>query len=365
MPIPGVWDANEASFHVARLLRAHDRLLDRAQVVQLPLIDGGAGTVDFLVTHTLGSFLEVEATSATGEETVAPIGFTGDDGKLSVIEMARTSAVGSAGDFGTTAGVGQLIRDALDEGAFSILLGHEEPLACDAGFGAAAALGVKFLDARGAEIPFEKPGAELSKVERIDLSGRSFGLLSSRLYLAQSSSARQSRPTQSLLQELGRLREIIQRDTTITPSMNGLSASAIEFGLSALLGAEARGGLSLVLEASQIFESVDRNEFSAFLLFARDRAQIEEPELVVILDRLRAKIPCYVSLFVEGVPGDGLQNTSEVYLSEVPVFQAPLRADAREEERRRDLELRTDKIMPVLRDRLRPTPQKNARSKRA
>ena len=48
---------------------------------------------------------------------------------------------------GTTFGVGELVLDALDEGAFSIILGHDEPLAADAGLGAAQAL------LRGAHMP--------------------------------------------------------------------------------------------------------------------------------------------------------------------------------------------------------------------
>ena len=70
--------------------RDADRSLASSDLVQLPLVDGGAGTIDFLVSaHTLGSFLEVEASGASGGDVVVPIGFAGEDGKLAVIETPR------------------------------------------------------------------------------------------------------------------------------------------------------------------------------------------------------------------------------------------------------------------------------------
>ena len=149
LPIGGL-TATEAASRFTRSLRAAHPEIDATCFVQLPLVDGGEGTIDLLVTNTLGSFLEVEATGANGEQVVVPLGFAGDDGKLAIIEMQRVAA--SRGGAGTTYGVGELILDSLDEGAFSILLGQDEPLAADAGFGAAQALGVTFFDKKNKEL---------------------------------------------------------------------------------------------------------------------------------------------------------------------------------------------------------------------
>ena len=155
--------ATEIASLAAKNIRA---AIKGSKVLQFPLVDGGEGTIEQLITSTLGSFLEVEATSASGEQVIVPLGFAGEGGSIGVIEMRAIAEAPSAnsqkqtkknrlGFSGTTFGIGELITDALDEGAFSVILGWDEPLARDAGFGMAQALGVKFLDAGGKELDFK------------------------------------------------------------------------------------------------------------------------------------------------------------------------------------------------------------------
>jgi glycerate 2-kinase len=368
LPFPGLWNAGEVAALLARFLRAADRERGSAELVTLPWLDGASGTIDFLVTQSLGSFLEVEATGATGEDIIVPIGFAGEDGKLAVVEMARVSPVDQSGQRGSTAGIGELIQDALDEGAFSILLCHEEPLACDAGFGAAAALGVRFFDVHNSELLFVHSGGRreefpplLSEVARIDVSGRSFALLSSRIYIARSASAIQSSPSPELLVELERLAEIIQRDAAVPVSLKNLSASAVEFGLTALLGAEAKEGHALVLEASGIEDAIKRGEFSEVILLAPSYAEIENAifgaechPLRDFLDLVRTRIDRRAIVLGTPLPKAGetsLTNGQSLpeplySLADVPVFQAPLGANASMEERRRDFGMRLEKLIP-------------------
>ncbi len=357
--VPGVSDAGEAASLLARSLRAADRSLDSGNLVPFPWLDGSRGTLDFLVTHTLGSFLEVEATGASGDEIVAPLGFAGEDGKLAVIEMARVAQVPTAGESGTTAGIGELIQDALNEGAFSILLCHEEPLAFDAGFGAAAAMGVRFFNTEDKLLNFSKPGSQLSEVQRIDTSGRSFALLSSRLFLTRSTRTGTVTPMPEQRKELKRLAKIVQRDTGIPVAAGKLhdrssSASAVEFGICALLGAEIRDGATLILEATRIEEQISRGEFSSAILLAPSLAVLEEEPLDRFIELLRARIERRaVILHAPLVERDGtLDDRSSslreaVYsLAQVPIFQQPLRANATAEELRRDFTMRLEKLLP-------------------
>ena len=357
LPIPGVSDDGEATSSLARTLRAADRSLDSGSLVQFPWLDGSRGTLDFLVTNTLGSFLEVEATGSSGDEVVVPIGFAGEDGKLAVIEMSRVASVAATGGHGTTAGIGELIQDALDEGAFSIVLCHEEPLAFDAGFGAAAALGVRFIDVNGAALDLSKPGSSLAYVERIDLSSRSFALLSSRIFIATSHSAKNSEASVEQKKELKRLAKILRRDTGIPVELQDPSASAVELGLCALLGAEVRDGLELVIEASRIPEAMERGDFSAAIILAPSEAELRTEPFASFLDRLRAHIPHRAILVRSALVPDGAMrgkdhSASEVVhsLAELPIFQAPLRANATREELARDLMMRLEKIMPRVLD---------------
>jgi glycerate kinase len=393
LPVAGIFEVTDATSLLARIIRSNNRSLASTDVVQFPIVDGGTGTIDFLVTHTLGSFLEVEASGASGEDVVVPIGFTGEDGKLAVIEMSRAARVSHPSDRGTTAGIGQLIQDALDEGAFSVMLGHEEPLACDAGLGAACALGMKFFDASGVEIDFARPAgdispaARISQIEKVDATSRSFSLLSSRIYIARArmsgftrnadhaaneESSKESKERTLFLDALSRLSEIIRRDTGIHPSTANLSASAIEFGLTAFLGAEVREGASLVLEASRISEAITRGEFSEFILLTPVMEDLENDFLSTLIDVARKNVKHRAILVTEGTrrtrisddaphdmhhssKRDATSGEQEFYLQDVELFQTPISEASGIEEKRRDLTMRLEKLMPAVLDALRET----------
>jgi hypothetical protein len=353
LPVEGILSSTEAASLLTRLLRAHDRSLTSDAIVQLPLVDGGEGTIDFLVTHTLGSFLEVEATGARGDVVVVPLGFASEDGKLAVIEMQRVAGVGRIGDGGTTYGVGELIRDSLDEGAFSVLLGHDEPLACDAGLGAAAALGVKFLDASGKPLAMERPGVALADIASIDVSGRSFELLSSRFFIGRTPRANESKPSDDLLAPLEQMAQILLRDAGIHASTEGLSASAIEFGLRAFLGAEVSDGGVLALEASRIGGTIDSGDFDSFILFADRPEQLRREEIKQLLNRVSAHVKHTVIIFNSRLTQDDIEllknQASAVHsLQDVVLFQQPLADGASAETVRRDLLMRLEKLMPTL-----------------
>ncbi len=363
LPIPAICDSTDAASQLARLVRAHDRTLNSSNLVQLPMVDGGRGTIDFLVSTTLGSFLEVEASGANGENVVVPLGFAGEDGKLAVIEMARLAGVARPGDPGTTAGIGQLIQDALDEGAFSILLGLKEPIAYDAGLGAAAALGIRFLNSEKNELDFTKPGVDPLDVMHVDASGRSFSLLSSRIFIARSvndpdGKAERASPTvpeSSLhLDSLKHLEEIVQRDVGIRPSIAELSSSAVEFGLTALLGAEIHDGWSLVLEASRIKEAIDRGEFSGMIVLTPSREALANSAMSEFMEFTRSRIKRRAIIVTEGKSNshlptneNGTVQESCFYLSNVQIFQSPLTEGSSTEEKRRDMLARLEKVIPL------------------
>jgi glycerate kinase len=350
LPIGELWDAVDGASHLTKILRSHDRSLTNQDVLQFPIVDGGAGSIDFLVTRTLGSFLEVEATGANGEVVVAPMGFAGEDGKLAILEMSRVAAVTGPGASGTTFGVGELIQDVLDEGAFSVILGHEEPLACDAGLGAAAALGVKFLDSKGRELDMKQPDM-LKKIAAVDASGRSFGLLSARFFIARSRSAADSSASSKLQEELVRLAEIFKKDAAIHAPLTDLSASAVEFGLTAFLGAERKDGTDLILEASGIEAAMASGEIASMIILANDRSSLAEPGAKQLVELSKThNLPTVllsVSASEKKAPAS-LRHVQERCLADIALFQAPLTPNSGAEERRRDLTMRLEKIAPSV-----------------
>src|SRR5262245_35014675 len=63
-----------------------------ATIDQVPMADGGEGTVDALVAATGGSFLEAQVRGPLGDPVRARYGMLGD-GQTAVIEMAAASGL--------------------------------------------------------------------------------------------------------------------------------------------------------------------------------------------------------------------------------------------------------------------------------
>ncbi|MEX2115379.1 MAG: glycerate kinase [Bacteroidota bacterium] len=145
-----------------------------ATIVELPIADGGEGTVEVLIRATGGQARQTTVTGPLGSSTVAAWGILGD-GTTAVLEMAAASGITLITEQernplkATTFGTGELIRAALDAGAKKIIIGIGGSATNDGGAGMAEALGVRFLDTKGRLI--KRGGESLSVLERIDISG--------------------------------------------------------------------------------------------------------------------------------------------------------------------------------------------------
>ncbi|MBQ1250094.1 MAG: glycerate kinase [Clostridia bacterium] len=142
------------------------------QVISIPVADGGEGTVDSMLAAAGGEKIHV---AVKGPRMTDIESFYGrlPDGKTAVIEMAAAAGLpmvkGSENPMDTTTyGVGMLIDHALQNGATNILLGLGGSCTNDGGCGAAAALGVRFMDEEGTE--FLPRGGDLARIAAIDLS---------------------------------------------------------------------------------------------------------------------------------------------------------------------------------------------------
>jgi len=168
-------DSFKGSLTAPEAARAMERgilaVLPEAQVILLPVADGGEGTVGALVAATGGTLRSCAVTGPQGEKVTAAWGILGD-GLTAVIEIAAASGLTLAGDHlpltATTFGTGELIRAALNQGLRRIILGLGGSATNDGGAGMAQALGARFLDARGRELP--RGGGALADLCAIDLS---------------------------------------------------------------------------------------------------------------------------------------------------------------------------------------------------
>ncbi|EAX46519.1 Glycerate kinase [Thermosinus carboxydivorans Nor1] len=145
-----------------------------AEIIKVPIADGGEGTVEALVTATGGQIVTREVVGPLGEPVMAHWGVLGD-GDTAVIEMAAASGLTLVPKekrdprITTTYGTGQLIKAVLDRGIRKIIIGIGGSATNDGGTGMAKALGARFLDASGQELP--PGGAALARLAKIDLSG--------------------------------------------------------------------------------------------------------------------------------------------------------------------------------------------------
>lgn len=141
-------------------------------ILSIPVADGGEGTVESFLAAMGGKRVSLTAEGPYRENIEAGYGVAGDG--TAIIEMASCAGlplVEGRKDPGktTTFGVGQMIRHAAEHGCRKIIVGVGGSCTNDAGAGAAAAAGVRFLDRAGRE--FVPTGETLSQVERIDTSG--------------------------------------------------------------------------------------------------------------------------------------------------------------------------------------------------
>ncbi len=137
----------------------------------MPIADGGEGTVDALLSGG-GERVSVTVNDPYFQKIESFYGILPDG--TAVIEMAAASGLPLVGEnknplLTTTYGTGELIKSALDRGCTKIILGIGGSATNDGGMGCATALGVRFTDAVGNEVPLNGKG--LADVRKIDLNG--------------------------------------------------------------------------------------------------------------------------------------------------------------------------------------------------
>ncbi|MBF8299531.1 MAG: glycerate kinase, partial [Dehalococcoidia bacterium] len=130
------------------MAEAVGRLLPDAQVLALPMADGGDDTLDVLMALDGGHTYTQEVTGPIGAPITAVWGVLADQ-KTAVIEMAQASGIRlmkpSERDprVTTTFGTGELIKAALDRGYRKLLVGVGGSATVDGGAGAVTALGAR------------------------------------------------------------------------------------------------------------------------------------------------------------------------------------------------------------------------------
>ena len=148
----GTLTASQAAAAIARGVR---EVWPGAEIVEVPVADGGDGTVEALVSANHGEYRTVEVEGPLGDPLQATYGVF-DSG--AVVEMARASGLTLIPTerrdprLTSSYGFGQLLDAARHAGAAAIISGIGGSATNDAGAGMAQALGVRLLNAAGREL---------------------------------------------------------------------------------------------------------------------------------------------------------------------------------------------------------------------
>ncbi|MBL0385720.1 glycerate kinase [Tumebacillus sp. ITR2] len=162
------------------------RVFPHAEVLSLPLADGGEGTMEILVQATGGHLVHVDVTDPLGRPVQAAYGVLPNH--TAVIELAQASGLtlllpDERNPLRTTTyGTGELLKHALDAGHRQFLIGLGGSATNDAGAGLLQALGLKLLDTEKKDLP--RGGSALAQLHDIDASDLDPRLQESRFLLA-------------------------------------------------------------------------------------------------------------------------------------------------------------------------------------
>lgn len=125
-----------------------------AEVISIPVADGGEGSVDAFLTALKGERISFTCKGPFMNDIESFYGIV--NGDTAVIEMAACAGLPlvhdkKQPDLTTTYGVGQMMVDAVRKGCKKIIVGLGGSCTNDCGAGAAAAAGIKFYDKNGQE----------------------------------------------------------------------------------------------------------------------------------------------------------------------------------------------------------------------
>jgi len=264
------------------------RVAGDAEIVEIPLADGGEGTVDAMVAAAGGHVRRVLVSGPLGEPVEAAYGIlaepTGDEPrgqKTAVIEMAAAAGLPLVPPDRrnplntTTYGLGELILDALSRQCGSFIIGIGGSATNDCGTGMAQALGVRFIDRAGKQVTEPMTGRAMGRVASIDvskvpaaLSEASFAVAcdvknpllgpdgATRVYGPQKGASDDDLETleSNMRHIVGLIEASTGREVRETPGAG--AAGGLGAGLMALLGAQIHPGVDLVMERCRFAQRV-------------------------------------------------------------------------------------------------------------
>ena len=253
-----------------------EKVFPQAEIIQLPISDGGEGLVEVAFNALGGERVVVQTCDPLGREIAAEYLKLAD--RSALIEMAGAGGLTllNPREYDplrtSTFGVGLMILDAIKSGANPIYIGLGGSATVDGGTGAATALGIHFFDEMGGKVT---NGGGLGSIQSLDLRGlRELSYSGKIVFLTDvnnplcgpSGAAEifgpQKGATPGQVRQLDRgLRNLAERieqeigmDLKDIPGMGAAGGFALPFV--AFMGAEIRSGIDFVLDVLRFDEKL-------------------------------------------------------------------------------------------------------------
>jgi glycerate kinase len=314
------YEANQA---VERGIRA---VLPHAIITKLAIADGGEGTVDCLYRSLGGTLIKKAVHNPLMTFIEATYLMLND--KTAVIEMSSAAGLTLITPekqdprYTSTYGVGELIHDAILIGSRQFLIGIGGSATNDAGIGMLQALGYRFLDKFGHELP--GIGDSLSKIVTIDqsqilpeLSTCHFQVASdvdNPLYGPNGAAhvfARQKGANDEIILELDlglkHFCDVIKRDLALNiKDIPGLGAAGgLGGGFFAFLNTEIKPGIDLIFNKLKLKQNIQQSDL---IITGEGRLDFQSK-----MGKVPAGIAHLAKLYKKPVIAIGGQVTQEAY----------------------------------------------------
>lgn len=258
--------------------RGIEQVIEGAEIVLMPMADGGEGFVEAMAAALNGKLTDVDTFDPLGRPISAAYALV-DDGKTAVIETAAASGLTLLKEAeknplkASTYGTGLLVRDALERGCETIYIGLGGSATNDGGIGLAQALGYHFVGESGEVIDIG--GRGLERIVAIDASERLKRLDDVRIIAAcdvdtllcgDQGATAVFGPQKGVTPELvGVLDDVLRSlaeaakrnlDVDMLSLKGGGAAGGLGAALAAFCGAKLQNGIELVLDACRFAEQL-------------------------------------------------------------------------------------------------------------
>ena len=256
-------------------------IFPESELIGIPIADGGDGTLETIIDATNGKLMNSQVKGPDNSVVQASWGLFNSEKneKTGIIEMARASGLAmidpkNLDPFNSTSfGTGELILDALKNGAKKIILGIGGSATNDCGIGVAKAVGIKFLDSKNNEvgnnvsnfsnikkINLDKFNSQLNDIKfevACDVTNKLCGKEgASFIYGPQKGASTED--VKILDKNLLHIGNLIEKDlgVNVLDIKGGGAAGGLGAGMVAFFGAKLRPGVDIIFDTLSVEEKI-------------------------------------------------------------------------------------------------------------